>query len=282
MNKKRCGGLTVSLAVFMVSLVCISLTTEKGEHRLPPYLKQKLKEQEPSGKEELVAKMEELLNKMTTVTEKVQDYTCIFTKQEYVKNKLQRKETIFMKHRKKPHSVYMKWINKPHKNRESLYCEGKYGNKLQAHEGRGLMSLVGTLSLNPEGRTAMKGNRHPITEAGIFNTIYRIKKDFELAKENPEHNVLYERFEEKEILGQPSISVHIIQPKDKKYGYSAYKAEIGIHKELYLPVSVKIWDFTERLVEFYTYSEYKIDVEFTERDFDVHNKEYNFYKESWR
>lgn len=282
MNKKHCGGIAGLLAVFMVSLVCISLTTERRVHKPPPYLQQESKEQEPSGKEELVAKMEELLNKMMTATEKVQDYTCIFTKQEFVKNKLRRMETIFMKHRKKPHSVYMKWIKKPNKSRECLYCEGRYGNKLQAHEGRGLKSLVGTLSLNPEGRSAMKGNRHPITEAGIFNTIYKIKKDFELAKEHPEHNVLYERFEEKEILGQPSICVHIIQPKDMKYGYYAFKAEIGIHQKLHLPVSVKIWDVTERLVEFYTYSEYKINVGLTERDFDVNNEEYNFYKESYR
>ncbi len=276
MKKKNCGRYFGLPAVFMVFLVAFSISEENGVPKQDGYLQQALREQKPSEKEDLAAKMEELLNRMLVAAANVEDYTCIFTKQEYVRNKMRRMETIFMKHKKEPHSVYMKWIEKPYRNRECLYSEGKYDNKLKAHEGHGIKSWFGTLSLNPKGGRAMKGNRHPITEAGIFNTIDKIKKDFELAREHPEHNVLYERYEETEIHGQPSFCVFVIQPRSRKLGYYAHKAEICIHRELYLPTSVKIWDFIGRLVEFYTYREYKINVGLTDRDFDIKNKAYDF------
>lgn len=276
MKKKKCVRYVGLAAVLMVFLVGFSMPEEKGEHRQGVHQQLEPKEQKPSEKGDLAAKMEELLSKIVIAAAKVEDYTCIFTKQEYVGNKMRRTETIFMKHKKEPHSVYMKWIKKPYKDRECLYCGGKYDNKLKAHEGHGFKSWFGTLSLNPKGGRAMKGNRHPITESGIFNTIDKIKKDFESARKHPEHNVSYERFEEREIHGQPSFCVLIIQPKNRKLGYYAHKAEICIHQKLYIPTSVKIWDFSGRLVEFYTYREYKINVGLTNRDFDIKNKEYNF------
>lgn len=237
---------------------------------------QEPKKQNPSKKEGLAVKIEELFSNVVTAAGKVEDYTCIFTKQEYIKGKMQRLETIFMKHKKEPHSVYMKWTKKPNIDRECLYCEGKYDNKLKVHEGRGIKSLIGTISIDPKSPMAMEGSRHPITDAAIFNTVFKINNDFELAKKHPEHKVSYKRFEEKEIQGQPSFCVLIIQPKNRTLGYYAYKAEICIHQKLYIPTSVKIWDFSGRLVEFYTYREYKINVGLTDRDFDIKNKEYNF------
>jgi len=262
--------------VFVVFLGCSSLKEKKRGQEQYPLPKQVPKEQKPSEKEDLAVKIDELLNKIVAAAERVEDYTCIFTKQEYVKGKMRPTETIFMKHKKEPHSVYMKWVKKPYLDRECLYSEGKYDNKLKVHEGHGLKSLFGTLSLNPKGAMAMKGNRHAITKAGIFNTIRLIEKDFELAKSHPEHNVLHERFEKKEIHGQPSSCMFIVHPKDRELGYYAHKAEICTHQKLHLPTSVKIWDFTGSLVEFYTYREYKINVGLTDKDFDIKNKEYDF------
>ena len=170
----------------------------------------------------------------------------------------------------------MKWLKEPHKDRESLYCHGKYNNEVQAHEGHGFSSWFGTVSLDPKGSMAMKGNRHPITEAGIFHTIELIKKDFELAKKHPEHGVKYTDITETKVHGQPSLCVTAVQPKNPKLGYYAHKALICIHKKLFLPTKIKIWDFTGRLVEIYTYRKYRLNVGLTDRDFDTGNKEYEF------
>lgn len=276
MKKNHWRRIACLAAVFVVFWGCFSISEEKRGQKQHLHSRQKPKKQKPSEKEDSAAKMEELLNKMMAASAKVEDYTCILTKQEYVKGKIRRMETIFMKHKKKPHSIYMKWIKKPFRDRECLYSEGKYNNKLKTHAGHGLISLFGTLSLDPKGGRAMKRNRHPITETGIFKIICILKKDFELAKKHPEHNVLYERFEKREIHGQPSICVFMVLPKGKKLGYYAYKVEICIHQELSLPTSVRIWDFIGRLVEFYTFREIKINVGLTDKDFDIKNKEYNF------
>ncbi len=228
----------------------------------------------PNPEDEMRAKMEQLLSKMSRAIARLKGYTCTFTKQEFVDGELLPTETIFMKHRRKGNCIYMKWIKEPHKNRESLWCPAKYGKKVKAHEG-GFFGFV-TVSLDPKGSMAMKGNRHPITEAGLYHTFKLIKNDFELGKKHPEHHVKYEKFWEQKVKGQPSWCVSVVQPKDKKLGYYAHKAVICMHKKLYLPTLVKIWDHKGRLVEVYTYSNYKINPSLTDKDFDVDNSEYNF------
>ena len=192
--------------------------------------------------ETMQEKMGKLLGKMLKASKRVKNYTTVFTKQEIVDGKLWPLETVFMKAKAKPHCVYMKWTKDPNKGRESLYCKGKYDNEIQAHEGSGFSSIFGTVSLDPKGSMAMKGNRHPITEAGIHHTVNLIQNDFKLAQKHPEHGVIYTNFLEAKIHGQPSYCVLAMQPEDKKLGYYAYKAEICIHKKLSLPTSVKIWD----------------------------------------
>ena len=53
-------------------------------------LQQEPKKQKASKKEDLAAKMEELFDNVVTAAVKVQDYTCVFTKQEYINGKMQR------------------------------------------------------------------------------------------------------------------------------------------------------------------------------------------------
>ena len=226
--------------------------------------------------ETMQEKMGNLLSKMVAAAKRVKDYTATFTKQEIVDGKQWPLETVFMKAKAKPHCVYLKWIKEPNKGRESLYCQGKYDNEIQAHEGSGFSSIFGTVSLDPTGSMAMKGNRHPITDAGIHHTVKLIQDDFALAQKHPEHGVIYTNFLEAKVNGQPSYCVLALQPEDKKLGYYAYKAEICIHKKLYLPTSVKIWDHKDKLVEQYTYSNYKINPGLTDADFDKKNKDYDF------
>jgi hypothetical protein len=231
---------------------------------------------EGRSQEELDVLMTDMLINMVAASEKITDYTVSFTKQEYVDKKMRALETTFMKHKRSPHCVYMKWVKDPFKDRETIYCEGKYKNEIQAHAGSGIASWVGKVSLDPKGSMAMKGNRHPILDAGIWHTIGLIKKDYGTGHKSAANRATYDRYWTTKVQGQPSYCVFVTHPKDTSIGFYAYKAEICVHQQLYIPTSVKIWDFTDRMVESYTYSNYKINVGLTDADFDHENKEYKY------
>ncbi len=118
----------------------------------------------------------QLLKAMARHSQRVSDYTALFQKQEVVEDKLLPQENILLKFRK-PFSLYMRWLDGPHEGREVLYVREKYNGKLIGHEG-GFFGFL-TLSLDPKGRRAMKGNRYPITEAGLSKLIARVLKDVE-------------------------------------------------------------------------------------------------------
>ena len=76
----------------------------------------------------------EQLKAMDRRSQEVKDYTAIFRKQEVVNGKLLPPENIALKFQK-PFSVYMRWLEGPHKGREVLYVRGKNKGKLIGHEG---------------------------------------------------------------------------------------------------------------------------------------------------
>lgn len=228
------------------------------------------------GRNKKISSVRVLVEKMTESVSRVDDYTCIFTKQEYVDGKLLPEETIFLKQRKIPFSVYMKWVEEPHKGREVLFLEGKYEDKLMAHEGSGVKKLLGTLALNPEGNMAMKDSRHPVTDAGIYHIAEIIQDDFDRAMNHPEHGVRYSDVQEVSVHGRPALRVLALHPPDPGLKYYAPQVEIYIHSSSYLPVSIIVFDEKGTKIEHYTYRDYRINPGLTGRDFHVDNPAYDF------
>ena len=74
--------------------------------------------------------------------------------------------TVDLKLRTRPFSVYMRFAE-PAAGREVLYIDGWNRNRLIAHEGSGPLSLVGTISLDPNSPRALRNGGRPITQAGI-------------------------------------------------------------------------------------------------------------------
>src|SRR5262249_58069249 len=95
-----------------------------------------------------------LVDRMTEAVGQIQDYTCIFTRQERVGGELLPMETMLLKHRGPGVCVYMKWIEEPHRGREIIYCEGRYDRRLPVPQGSGIASLL-ALALDPGGGLAL-------------------------------------------------------------------------------------------------------------------------------
>jgi hypothetical protein len=202
-----------------------------------------------------------LLERLVSASASLRDYVCTFTKQEHVDGELQPVDTILLKQRRQPRCVYMKWVAGPHLGREAIHCPTKYGANFKVHEKSGIASWM-TLSLDPAGRIAMDGERHPITEAGIFFTVD------ELARRLVSDRARL-RFERS---GTDCLTTTQTEPT----GHYAHRTEVCLDPQRSLPVSLQVWDASGQLLERYGYSDYRIDVGLTDRDFDVANPDYGF------
>ena len=209
---------------------------------------------------------------------KVQDYTCTFFKRERIDGRLSSHNAILMKARTRPMSVYLKFL-KPTPGREAIYVAGGNGGKALVHDvGIGRL-LAGTLKLDPNGSTAMDGCRHPITDAGIGHMIDTI-----LVAWNKELHAN----ESKVVLHATTVRVgdrdcrliESIHPT-KQAGFLFHKVKVYIDLEHDLPIRFEAYDWPRgghpaELVEEYTYSNLRLNVGLSGRDFDPANAGYSF------
>jgi hypothetical protein len=111
------------------------------------------------------------------------DYKGMLLRQERFLDGMKRQYNAFKF--KNPFSVYLSFID-PFKGREVIFVRGWNGNKLKVHKGT--FPDV-TLSLDPEGSTAMKGSHHPVTQFGFDNTLKLAAKNLRLAAKRGEGEI---------------------------------------------------------------------------------------------
>src|SRR5260370_4648324 len=101
--------------------------------------------------------------------ESIPDYTATFLKQERVNGEdLQDLQTIELKLRHEPFSVYMKWTEGGDVGRQVLYVDG---HDMLVRLGGKKGKLLPVIPLDPTGSRAMAESRHPATEMGLLHLI---------------------------------------------------------------------------------------------------------------
>lgn len=106
----------------------------------------------------------------------VQDYSCVFIKQERIQGKLHQEQTARMMVRAKPFSVWMKYTAPIEvSGQEVCYVDGKNDGKMRV-KGAGLKGALGFLSLAVDDPRAMAQSRHTINEAGIAALVEQLTK----------------------------------------------------------------------------------------------------------
>lgn len=233
-----------------------------------------------SAREITIDELEPLVARGVKVWSSIKDYTAIFIKQENVKGDVLEKEVVFMKHRIKPRSVYMKWIQDPHEGRETLFVQGKNDNEIKAHEG-GVLGVV-NVNLDPYGNMARKANRHTVYQAGIGTTVALVAADLKRARERGEGK--FEDLGMKSIEGQqmhcykatfPDAEVKkTVKAQEGKY-YSG-NIQICMDPGSGLPLSIEHRTAKGALLEYYAYKNVKLNPGLTDKDFDPDNDDYRF------
>jgi len=202
---------------------------------------------------------------------RVTRYTAVFHKQQRVDGKLTQEETMLIKFRS-PFSLYLSWIEEPHKGSELLYVEGWNNNLARVHRG-GFLGFV-TRNLEPKHPALMENNLRPFTDIGLGYIVKAVASNVHRASRVGEFS-LFEHGEET-LLDRKTQCLEIVFPKDKEKGYDAYRVIINQDEESKLLVRVRMYDWDDQLFECYGYDEIKLNAGLTEADFVPTNPAYRF------
>ncbi|MGE0606165.1 MAG: DUF1571 domain-containing protein [Pirellulales bacterium] len=210
----------------------------------------------------------------------VSDYSATMVKRERIDGVLGEHQYIFCKVRHAPFSVYLHFLSPTGiKGQEVIYVDGQNDNQLKAHTVGLRDSIVGTISLDPKGRIAMKGQRYPIMETGILNLTEKL---VEVGQHDTQYGeCTYKAFKGAKVNGRICTCLQFIHPVPRKE-FRFHLARIFVDEELNLPIRYEAYEWpTEKdgkpqLSEEYTYINLKLNNGFTDLDFDTRNPQYKF------
>jgi hypothetical protein len=220
--------------------------------------------------------------------ERCPDYTATFIKQEKLDGgDLQELQSIEFKLRHKPFGVYMKWLEGGDVGRELLFVEGQYDEKMLVRLG-GIKKKLPLLKLDPTGSMAMAESRHPATEAGLLQLAETIlkyrKRDLTL-----KGGVHWEMHPEQKFMNR-ACDCWIVEYDSAEIEPVYRKSVVYIDRELSLPVCTRNFGWPEKgaefadaaeldeatLIEYYGYTDIKIDERLPDVAFDKANTDYTF------
>jgi hypothetical protein len=231
-------------------------------------------------------------NRFELIRTQVKDYSCILVKRERVDGILRDYEYMFAKIRHEqrvdgrvvtPFSVYLRFLAPAKiKGREVLYVNGQNDGELLARKGGERFSFV-TMSLDPLGGSAMRGNRYPITEIGIKRLTQRL---IELGQESMRGDAAWREcrvqyFQQSKVGDRLCTCIQVEHPV-RRDSLPSHLARIYLDDELQVPIRYEAYDWPTEpggeppLLEEYTYLNLKLNEGFTDKDFDRGNPAYGF------
>ncbi len=219
----------------------------------------------------------------------IDDYTAIMIKRERIGNTLGDYEFMGIKVRNRKHengllkipfSVYLTFLKPASvKGREVIYVENENNGNIIAHEGGMRGRFLPTVSLDPKGMMAMRGQRYPITDMGIENLVVKLIEKGERDRQRGECDV--EFLKGAKVGGRQCTVLSVSHPVERPY-FDFHLAQIFIDDELKVPVRYCAYTWPKspggepQLLEEYTYQNIKINVGLTDLDFDQNNPKYKF------
>lgn len=209
----------------------------------------------------------------------ITDYSCTLVKQERIGDELYPPEYMYteIRNRKvvdgkivKPFSIYVYFLRPEKiKGREVLYVEGQNDNQLLAHEAN-FLKIAGVVSLRPDGPVAMRGNRYPITEAGLENLIDKLIEKAERDRAHGECTVEFKPGVK--INGRSCTLLEVVHPLPRPY-FDFNIARVYIDDEYNLPVRYEAYTWPTKangqpeLIECYTYLNLKVNLGLEDKNF---------------
>lgn len=232
---------------------------------------------QPAAEEHPLAPAIRFAESSLAAVEQLNDYTATLTKRELINGQLLT-QVMYLKFREEPFSVYLQY-GEQHSGREILYVHGHNQNQILAHEGQGLSSLVGTVSLDPAGQQAMAENRHRITDLGLKRMLELVIEQWTIESQYGEIEVRY--YPDARLGNIRCQVVETAHPRPRRQ-FLYQTTRIYFDVETQLPVRIENFGFPRDpaqqppLVEEYTYLDVSTNVGLADQDFDSRNPAYQF------
>jgi len=203
--------------------------------------------------------------------DEITSYTAVLHKQQRIAGELLAEETILIKF-KKPFSLYLNWIESPHKGSELLYVQGWNEDRVRAHRG-GFFRFV-TRNLEPTAPELMKGNLRPVTDIGIGQLINIVAANIRKAIEADE--LTFAALGKETVYGKATQMVEITFPQASAKEYDAYRFVINQDIESGILIRIRAYDQSDQLIESYGYENLDLDAPLTDADFAPDHPDYRF------
>ncbi len=211
--------------------------------------------------------------------DRVSGYTALFHKRERIDGKLGPMETMRIKVRSRPFSVYLKYLD-PSRGKEVIYVAGKRDNKLIGHFGGASRMLAPRIVVPPDHPAALASSRHPITDAGLAHLIKKLIKFRNIDLTDDRAVTVLDWGSDFKGRRRPR-SLHRHPAPDGVHLYA--EVEIFYDPETYIPYQITNFGWREGnddaslpLVEMYRYDDLAFDVPLSDMDFDPANPAYEF------
>lgn len=204
--------------------------------------------------------------------QKVTDYTATFDKHEQVGRKLISTK-MQLKVRRDPFSVYLKFVEpKANAGRQVIYVKGQNQDNLIVQE-TGVTGMLGPQSISPLGALAMADNRYPMTMIGLDTMLGLVIAQWEADRGFDDVTVKIESDVELPSGERCTVYESTIPTAREKVQF--HRTRLWIDQKTNFAVRVEQFGFPEAdgkessILEDYTYSQLKTDVDLRDADFDA-------------
>ena len=208
----------------------------------------------------------------------LEGYTCTLVRRERLGGKLRRPRWFALKVRHQPFAVYLGSRERNgRRGDEAIFIEGRNDDMMWAHADR--YRHLGTVSLYPDGRRAMKEARYPITEVGILNLIERLVEVAEKDLKYDECEVKV--YDSAKLQSRPCWCITVTHPIRRRH-FRFHLARVWIDQQLCVPVRYESYTWPREpggrpvLMEEYTHLNFQFNPRFDDSDFDIRSAEYDF------
>lgn len=216
---------------------------------------------------------------LVTRLEALSGYEATIWRHERVNGRWLMEQTLCLKVRHQPASVYMKDIGRP-KGCEIIYVDGLRNGRLITHTGGGLLGmLVPPIEIEPRSSLAMSQSRFPITEAGVLPVTRMLLSDIQRDQDDPDASVTLDRITDDN--GQPLYrSVHRYASASPDRPFARFEVHYDPETLLLRAYSFHDWPDSPgeepRLAGHYVIESFDSSVVLSDDDFDPTNPAYNF------
>ncbi len=169
----------------------------------------------------------------------VRDYSCVFSKVERVRGKMQPQSTYRVKYRDAPRTVYMEAVEEQPRVRRILYEAGRHvdrkGRELMTVEPGGWQRmLVSEAEIPIKDKRVLKTNRTTIDQFGFHNVLERF---WSISQEARVRGALDIRYAGQGVVdGRPTFIVARNVPLSKDFVYA--RVVMHLDQEWLMPVAV--------------------------------------------